>query len=155
MSIVPGRKLVVVAACGMALMGSACSTIVEGTDQTVTVATDPSGAACELTRGGETVGVVNPTPGSILVDKSSDNISVICSKDGYQDASGTLTSEFEGMTFGNILFGGIIGVAVDASSGAMNEYPSSVTVRLIPEETPDLPADEPEAEDKDEDVPVS
>ena len=59
------------------------------------------------------------------------------------------------MTFGNILFGGIIGVAVDASSGAMNEYPSSVTVRLIPEETPDLPDDGPEAEDKDEDVPVS
>lgn len=116
------------AACG------ACSTIVEGTDQTVTVATDPSGATCELSRGGQIIGVVNPTPGSILVDKSADNISVICSKEGYQDASGTLTSEFEGMTFGNILFGGIIGVAVDASSGAMNQYPSSITVRLVKEE---------------------
>src|SRR3546814_11002644 len=37
------------------------------------------------------------------------------------------------MTFGNILFGGIIGVAVDASSGAMNQYPSSVTIALVPE----------------------
>ncbi len=38
------------------------------------------------------------------------------------------------MTFGNILFGGIIGLAVDAASGAMHEYKPSVHVTLIPEE---------------------
>lgn len=36
------------------------------------------------------------------------------------------------MTFGNILFGGIIGVAVDASSGAMNKYPPSISLVLPP-----------------------
>lgn len=36
------------------------------------------------------------------------------------------------MTFGNIIFGGIIGVAINAGSGAMHEYPESVTVVLSP-----------------------
>jgi hypothetical protein len=40
------------------------------------------------------------------------------------------------MTFGNILFGGLIGVVVDAASGAMNQYPDAVTITLIPEEFP-------------------
>lgn len=113
---------------------SACATIVEGTDQTVTVDTEPSGARCDLERGSETVAVVNPTPGSVTIDKSKDNVSVLCEKEGYQSASGSLSSEFQGMTFGNILFGGLIGVGIDASSGAMNEYPSSVTIALAPEE---------------------
>lgn len=146
MSTFPGRAI----ACALTVLVGACSTIVEGTDQTVTIATDPSGAACELTRHGQMIGAVNPTPGSLLVDKSSDNISVICTKEGYQNASGTLASEFEGMTFGNILFGGIIGVAVDASSGAMNEYPASVTIRLVEDET-EAPAEAA----KPEEVPVS
>jgi hypothetical protein len=36
----------------------------------------------------------------------------------YARAAGTLSSEFESMTFGNILLGGVIGIAVDAASGA-------------------------------------
>jgi hypothetical protein len=36
------------------------------------------------------------------------------------------------MTFGNILFGGIIGIAVDAVSGAMGRYPDAVTITMIP-----------------------
>ncbi|HET6159457.1 MAG TPA: hypothetical protein VFE34_14010 [Dongiaceae bacterium] len=102
----------------------------------MTVQTSPSGANCELRRDGDVIGVVNPTPGIINVDKSKDDISVICKKDGYQDGSGAFSSEFQGMTFGNLLFGGIIGVAVDASSGAMHEYPASVTVVMAPNAFP-------------------
>ena len=36
------------------------------------------------------------------------------------------------MTFGNVVFGGIVGLAVDASSGAMHEYEANVTVVLPP-----------------------
>ena len=49
-----------------------------------------------------------------------------------------LRSEFAAMTFGNILFGGIIGVAVDAASGALNEYPPMITLTLAPEQFRDL-----------------
>ena len=124
------RLLAVVAA---SFLLANCSTIVEGTDQSVTVLTHPAGANCSLERRGAIVGVVNPTPGSVMVDKSKDNIAVTCEKQGYQRTASAIRSEFQGMTFGNILFGGLIGVAIDASSGAMNEYPPSVTLHLPPE----------------------
>jgi len=120
----------------LAFLFSGCASIVEGTDQSVTVQTSPSGASCELKRDGTVIGVVNPTPGTVTVDKSKNDIAVICKKDGYQDGSGAFSSEFQGMTFGNLLFGGIIGVAVDASSGAMHEYPASVTVVMAPNSFP-------------------
>lgn len=131
-----GRFVMICCWLGLAAVGSGCASIVEGTDQSVTVQTTPSGASCELKRDGAVIGVVNPTPGTVTVDKSKDDIAVICKKDGYQDASGAFSSDFEGMTFGNILFGGFIGVAVDASSGAMHEYPASITVAMAPNSFP-------------------
>jgi len=118
----------------MQVLASGCATLTKGTTQTVTVNTDPAGAICTLSRDGKTVAIVNPTPGSIPVEKASGAISVLCKKTTYQDAAGTLASEFQAMTFGNILFGGLIGVAVDAASGAMNQYPDMVTITMIPEE---------------------
>ena len=112
----------------------ACATIVKGNDQTVTVITDPTGATCTLTRKGVTVGVANPTPASIVLEKSKDNVSVICKKGGHFDGAATLASSFHGMTFGNILLGGLIGLAVDAASGAMHQFPSSITIFLTPKQ---------------------
>ena len=114
------------------LVLGACATIVEGSDQTVTVITEPPGAVCSFTRAGATIAVANPTPSTESVEKSKDNISVLCEKDGYFNGAAALSSEFKAMTFGNIIFGGIIGVGVDAASGAMHEYPESVTVILSP-----------------------
>lgn len=119
---------------------SACSTIVEGTTQNVTVMTDPAGASCSLKNGNGVVAIVNPTPGSVQLGKSREDIAVLCDKEGYQSTAGTLASSFEGMTFGNIIFGGIVGVAIDASSGAMNKYPANVVVHLAPESFPSEPA---------------
>lgn len=131
-------RILAIAATGLLL--GACATIVEGSDQSITVTSDPSGATCELERAGSIVAVVNPTPGTARVDKSREHISVRCEKDGYQPAATTANSDFQGMTFGNIVFGGLIGVAVDASSGAMNKYPAHVVVRLAPESFPNEPA---------------
>lgn len=134
-----GLKLALVT-LALATFLSGCATIVKGTDQTVTVTTTPSGAMCELERDGQTVAVVNPTPGSANIDKSKHDISVVCSKEGYQGGGKPLSSSFQGMTLGNIVFGGIIGVAVDAGSGAMHKYEPSVHVTLIPEEFPSIAA---------------
>ena len=80
--------------------------------------------------------MVNPTPGSVAVDKSQHDITVRCRLDGFQEAVGTFDSEFQGMTAGNILFGGLIGIGVDAASGAMHEYDHTVTVVLQEVEEP-------------------
>jgi cobalamin biosynthesis protein CbiD len=111
-----------------------CATLVKGTTQIVTVSTEPAGANCILSREGRQVAVINPTPGTVTVDKARGTISVACRKVGFQDSVGAMASSFQSMTFGNIIFGGLIGVAVDAASGAMNEYPPLITITLVPEE---------------------
>jgi hypothetical protein len=116
----------------LGLLASGCATLTKGTSQAITVNTDPTGATCTLTRDAKTVAIVNPTPGSVPVDKALGNIVVDCKRGGYQDAAGKLASEFQPMTFGNILLGGIIGIAVDAVSGAMGQYPDTVTITMIP-----------------------
>lgn len=117
-------------ACIVTLTG--CATLTTGNSQAITIGTKPQGATCTLTRDGKVVGVVNPTPGTVNVDKSKNDISIICTKDGFQDETTACTSNFQGMTFGNILFGGLIGIAVDAGSGAMHKYPTEFTILLFP-----------------------
>ena len=113
-----------------------CATITQGSSDTVTVDTRPPGASCQLSRGGQAFAFVNPTPGSIMVSKSKDDIAVRCEKEGYEPAVGNIGSEFQAMTFGNVLFGGLIGVAVDAASGAMNRYQPLVTITMVPQQFP-------------------
>ena len=117
-----------------ALAVSGCASIVKGTDQDVAVNTNPPGARCELMRGATSLGVVDPTPGVINLDKSSESIQIKCELEGYKTAQYVLESEAEAMTAGNVLFGGVIGLAVDASTGAMNKYDSNITVVLQKDE---------------------
>jgi hypothetical protein len=37
------------------------------------------------------------------------------------------------MAAGNVIFGGIIGLGVDAASGALNKYPDMMTVATTPD----------------------
>lgn len=110
-----------------------CATVVSGTSQTIGVNTDPEGADCQFTRKGVLVGRVNPTPGTIQVGKDFESVSVLCRKEGFDDTAGVIGTEFQAMTLGNILLGGLIGVVVDAASGAMTKYPEVVTFTLIPQ----------------------
>jgi len=117
----------------LVVLTSGCATLTKGSSQTVTVDTDPSGATCTMTRDAKPVAIINPTPGSVPVEKAQGTIAIACNKQGYLEAAGNLAAEFQAMTFGNILFGGIVGVVVDAASGAMHRYPDMVTITLIPD----------------------
>lgn len=119
---------------GLAFALGACATIVEGSDQTISISTAPTGATCTMARAGQTIGIVHATPGVANIEKSKNDITVTCSMDDHQDAVRVLSSETQGMTFGNFLLGGGIGFAIDASSGAMHEYPPSVVMSLAPDE---------------------
>jgi hypothetical protein len=99
------------------------ATIVKGTTQPVTINTEPTGAACNVVRDGGTIGVVDPTPGTVQIAKIHRPLYVNCKKSGYEEISQQVHSQFQAMTLGNILIGGIIGFGVDAISGAMYEYP--------------------------------
>jgi len=114
-----------------------CAVILSGRSQNLNIQTNPPGANCELTRQGEMLGRINPTPGALMVIKTKHNISILCKKEGYQDSTQVLISGTEGATFGNILAGGVIGWGVDSAAGADNKYPEITVVTLIPLEHKD------------------
>jgi hypothetical protein len=109
-----------------------CATIIEGGAQSVSISTTPAGAICNVDRAGTHLGTVATTPGSLRFDKSKNDITVSCAKEGYQTASVTESPKFVGTTFGNIVAGGLIGVAVDAATGANYTYPGEVRLDLAP-----------------------
>jgi hypothetical protein len=118
-------------ACIAAVCLAGCSSIIEGTSQTLSFESNPSGADCALERNGVAIGNVR-TPGGIVVQKTKHNIRVTCKKDGYETATAHLKSEAAGATFGNIILGGGIGWAIDSSSGADNKYQEITTLTLAP-----------------------
>lgn len=121
---------------GLALTCSACATVVGGTTQEVFIESEPTGATCKVDRQGANVAVVNPTPGRVSVSRSKETMIVSCTRDGYEQSNEVLVSSFTGATVGNILMGGMVGIIVDAASGANNKYPDCVLVVLTPASFP-------------------
>lgn len=119
-------------ALGLVLVLPGCATITEGTSQNISVITTPPGANCYVDRAGTKLGIINPTPGSLHIDKSKNDLSIRCKRVGYQKAIVTTSAKFNGATFGNILAGGLVGVVVDAATGANYNYPSEIDIPLAP-----------------------
>jgi len=71
-------------------------------------------------------------PANIVLPKSQHNVAVSCTAQCYSPGVNTLASHTEAMAVGNVLFGGIIGLGVDAPSGAMNTYDPGVEVMMTP-----------------------
>lgn len=117
----------------IAFAAAGCSTIIEGTSQDITLTSVPSEAACTVQKNGVTIATVNKTPGRVTVDKSSADLTVVCNKEGFKETRGILESDLAAATFGNAIAGGLIGVVIDASTGANSKYDDTITVRLLPE----------------------
>jgi hypothetical protein len=121
-----------VAILSVASLLAACATITKGTSQVVAVNTPGvPGATCTLISSAIGTQVV-VTPATLPLAKGSDNISVRCTKDCYQDGAGVISSNMESMTAGNIILGGVVGLGVDAMTGAMNKYTPEIQVIMTP-----------------------
>ena len=116
---------------GLAMTGGGCATITQGTTQPINIDSDPNGADCTLTREGQALSSVT-TPAPVTIKRHASTIHVVCKKAGYEDGRVIMNSRFETASAGNVLLGGIIGVMVDASSGANTRYENYVLVRLNP-----------------------
>ena len=116
---------------------TSCAGIVEGTSQTITVNTVPPGATCRFDRAGVQLGTIATTPGNLVIKRKSENDVVItCEKPGFQQTSYLNKSGTAAATFGNILFGGVIGAIDDQRTGAAYKYDGTVTVTLSPAPAP-------------------
>lgn len=118
---------VLLIACSVAFCG--CATVIKGTTQTVNVTSPPvRGARCVLTTSDGYWDVI--TPGSLTLPRSGDDLSVVCIKRGFKDSSQTITSHFNFVTLGNLAIGGLVGVTVDAVSGANDSYPRDIEIPM-------------------------
>jgi phosphoketolase len=57
---------------------------------------------------------------------------MVCRKECFQDGTGIIASHTEAMAAGNIIAGGVIGLGIDAASGAMNRYNAENQIALVP-----------------------
>jgi hypothetical protein len=121
-----------ICACATLLVG--CATIVKGTTQVVAIDTPGvAGAACTITTQAGPQMVT--TPGTVTLKKGSDALPISCVKECYVNGQSVIPSNAEAMAAGNVIFGGVIGLGVDAASGALNKYPDVVTVAMVPDQT--------------------
>lgn len=124
----PGRLLLVAFAVG-ALPG--CATITRGSSEAFVVESTPTGADVRLSSG-----EICKTP-CTLKKKRKDNFVVFINRDGYEPVEVSIISETAGAgaagMAGNVLVGGIIGLGVDAATGATKKLtPNPVRVTLNP-----------------------
>ena len=125
-----------------ALLLAACATIVKGTTQLIGVDTPGvPGATCTIQGANGPLTVV--TPGQVTVSKSSNALPLECVKPCYVKNVSYITPSAEIMAAGNVIFGGVVGLGVDAASGAMNHYPDLVTVTMQPDPSCHGPAPPP------------
>lgn len=92
---------------------AACATIMHGTSQEVSIGSSPTGA--KVTVDGKDIG---KTP--LVADlKRKDKHSVRIELAGYEPFEMAMSRGTSGWVWGNIVFGGLVGLAVDAITGGM------------------------------------
>lgn len=87
-----------------------CAALVSGCGYTsgnsgILVATTPPGASCTLSRLGQPIATVAPTPGIAVVEPASGEIAILCRRQGFEDAAATLPARDAGPSFGSIVYG--------------------------------------------------
>lgn len=105
---------------------SGCATIMKDDSQPVAFSTEPDDATVKfnsVARG--------KTPVTLMVKRSMKETIVTIEKKGYRTETFPLEKSMSAMTFGNIIFGGIIGVGVDAATGKNTNYPDNVHINLV------------------------
>jgi hypothetical protein len=111
-----------------------CASATRGTTESISIVSTPPGAMADVS------GLDNPaacvTPCVVQVKRNAD-ISVSINKPGYEPQVVPLTKEVAGSGAagfaGNVLVGGVVGMGVDAVTGAaMDHKPNPVEVTLQP-----------------------
>ncbi len=117
---------------------SSCTTIVGKSSYPVTVNTTPQGAKVEISDRNGILIYTGITPTTIKLELSAGyfkkaRYSVKLSKEGYQESVVPITTSIKTAYFGNLLFGGLIGMLIiDHASGKMYKIKTDyINVELI------------------------
>lgn len=118
----------------LSVMLGGCASVTRGTTENISISSTPSGV--EAMVSGLEVPTTCTTPCAIVAKRSAD-ITISFEKDGYQSQTVQLTKEVSGTGAagfaGNLLAGGLIGMGVDAATGAATDHkPNPVMVTMQP-----------------------
>ena len=142
-----------IASIALALLAGACATITRGTTSQIQIHSNPPEAQARTSMGFTCI-----TPCTLQAGRK-DEFSVVISKAGYHTVEIPVRTQVAGAGAagfaGNILIGGVVGMAADAATGAtLEHFPNPVTVTLTPRKkgepdliikiTPEPPAPKPE-----------
>ncbi|NNF35541.1 MAG: PEGA domain-containing protein [Saprospiraceae bacterium] len=121
------RRIKIFLLAGLFLGLSSCGTIILGSKQSVGISSTPSSAKIFI--NDEEVGL---TPNTIDIKKSdAKSFEVRIELNGYESFETVLTRKTSGWIAGNIVFGGLIGLAVDfATGGAYVLTPEQIEAEL-------------------------
>lgn len=117
----------VVLGTALAVLLYGCGTVINRTKQTVYLQSDPPGATAIIN------GVTRvTTPASVKLKRGKDH-HISFEREGYQPTTAMIDRELSGWVWGNLLLGGLIGLAIDfGSGGAYKLEPETVMVTLQP-----------------------
>lgn len=123
----------VVMAAFVAMSVSACGSIIRGTAEPVAFVSDPPGARMTTDKGY----ACPATPCTLQVERS-DEFTATFEKEGYRPEVVPVKTHIVGRGgaafAGNIIAGGVIGMGVDAATGAAFDHsPNPVSVTLAPD----------------------
>jgi outer membrane protein assembly factor BamE (lipoprotein component of BamABCDE complex) len=124
-------RLTAVALTAITLALTGCATITRGTTEVLVVNTDPPGAQVQISDGHQC-----SSPCSVELKRKHDyHVKIV--KAGYEPIETDVKSQIVGAgaagMAGNVLVGGLIGVGVDAYTGATKGLkPNPLTVNLAP-----------------------
>ena len=99
--------------CFIVLSTMGCGTIMQGGTESLGVSSNPSGAHVIINNEHK-----GQTPLTVELKRKENHV-IELHKDGYESASETVTHNVSGWVWGNLLFGGVIGLAVDSIAGGM------------------------------------
>ncbi|KRR15275.1 translation initiation factor 2 [Bradyrhizobium lablabi] len=111
-----------------------CASVTRGTTENISISSTPAGATAEIT--GLDIPTACVTPCVVQAKRNAD-ITVTVNKEGYEPQTIPLTKEIPGAGAagfaGNVLLGGLVGMGVDAATGAaLDHKPNPVIVTLQP-----------------------
>lgn len=119
------RNTVLISSLFTALILTSCATIFSGSKQNVKFSSNPSIATVFIDNV-----EVGKTPFEIMLNRNKEH-GIMLKLEGYQPYQTSITRKINGWFWGNILIGGLIGVIVDASTGAMyNLTPKEINAQM-------------------------
>ena len=120
----------VAAVCLLSMLSVNCGSIVHQTTQQVHLASEPAGAAVTVACGDVSNDPKLVTPAVVTLHRKPAYCGIKLNKEGYAEKELKFGRQMSGWYLGNVIFGGIIGLIVDAANGAMWNRTTPTNARL-------------------------